>query len=130
VGGKNVQYGTGPEIWQEVSWPGPQPMQGASFTLTGANLAGNQIEEPGVWGLMRLLERGKVVRDTDQTFRVEWPIDLHQGRFQVVMEFRPSRADTPFFGPKASDARLFGLLRAPSVPPPAQLAASKQPCGG
>lgn len=27
VGGKSVQYGTGPEIWQELSWPGPQPLQ-------------------------------------------------------------------------------------------------------
>lgn len=130
VGGKTVQYGTGPELWQELSWPGEQPMQGAAFTLSGVNLAGNRIEEPGVWGLMRLLERGKVERTSDQTFRVEWPVDLHQGRFQVVMEFRPNRVDSPFFGPTtAGSPRLLGVLRQLATAPPPQLTASGAPCG-
>jgi type VI secretion system protein ImpL len=128
VGGKQVEHKNGPEQWQMISWPGTDPLAGASFGVRGANGMNEQAKQEGTWGLFRLLEAGTVTRPSNKVFSVAWQLQTHDVTLKI--DFRPVRSESPFFGvPGRTDRpRLFQPLRTPSGLPPAQITHSAAAC--
>jgi len=127
VGGKQINYDNGPLSWQELSWPGPEPMRGASFMVRGRNVrAGNEIA--GTWGMFKLLETGAVSRVADDTVSVTWRLPADD--VAVWIELRPKSAVSPFFDrdERGRDQQLLRVVRGSHVPAPRRIASSQPVC--
>jgi type VI secretion system protein ImpL len=127
VGGKTISYDNGPVRWQSMTWPGPEPARGASFTARGRTIkAGTEFE--GLWGLFRLLETGTTSRASDDAISVTWR--LPSDDVAVWIELRPSSAVSPFFDPsdRNPQPKLLRLLRGPNVSAPHRIANSQAAC--
>jgi type VI secretion system protein ImpL len=125
VGGKQIGYQNGPLTWQPMTWPGPDPSRGASFSVRGRAIrAGNDIE--GQWGLFRLLESGEVTRSGDDTISVVWRLPADDVR--VWIEVRPSGGSGRLFDAPDRSARLLRLLRAGGVSAPHRIAHNQAAC--
>ena len=128
IGGRSVDYHNGPERWHPLTWPGSDPHAGAFIQVRGANGMHERVNQDGVWGLYRLIEAGTVTRTSATVFSVAWQLRTHD--VIVRMDFRPKRAESPFF-PRAGSGRTLSFLspvRERAGHPPAQILKSGTPC--
>jgi type VI protein secretion system component VasK len=127
VGGKQISYDNGPLTWQTLSWPGPEPARGASFTVRGRAIRAGD-DHPGVWGLFKLLEAGTAQRASEDTIGVTWRLPTED--VAVWIELRPNNSESPFFdrGDRAQEPRILRVLRGPTVPAPHRIASSQPVC--
>jgi type VI secretion system protein ImpL len=129
VGGKLVEYHNEPESWQRVAWPGAEPGAGATLEISGEGGMHERIGQEGEWGLFRLLESGTVVANAgSRSFTATFDLRSHDVR--IVIDFRPVRSETPFFGVQGRDRapRFLSPLRATAAVPPNEIVTESRLC--
>ncbi|WP_224240865.1 type VI secretion system membrane subunit TssM [Hyalangium gracile] len=118
VDGKTVEYKNGPEEWHSFAWPGDGKKSGAFIKVRNNRGQVETLDQEGEWGLFRLMEAGVPQVDKGaRVFSVTWKMPSVGA--DVVIDFRPARTATPFFG--TSPGPGTGMLqpfRAPGVNPP------------
>lgn len=128
--GQCYEYHNGPERWTRYTWPGEDPVAGASIEIRGEGGIHERIEQSGEWGLFRLLEQGTVTQTSRgrRVFTMTWRLRDHQ--VDVAMDIRPVRGDAPFFGVAGHDRNppLLQPLRARDVDPPSEIANGRRIC--
>jgi type VI secretion system protein ImpL len=118
VDGQRYEYFNGPEEWRKMVWPAQGKAPGALLRVRLAGGREETLQQEGDWGLFRLLESGQVVgepgiRDFATSFR------FPSLGVSVVLDFRPARGDSPFFGPRrGGKPKLFTSFRSSLAPPP------------
>jgi type VI secretion system protein ImpL len=130
AGGQCYEYHNGPERWQRFTWPGENPVAGASLEIRGEGGIHERLEQEGEWGLFRLLEQGTVTSTSRgrRVFTMTWRLRDHQ--VDVSIDFRPVRGDAPFFGVAGRERNppLLQPLRARHVDPPEQIVNGRTTC--
>ena len=112
VDGQKFDYRNGPEEWHRIVWPGQGKSSGASLRVRTASGQEETIQQDGEWGLLRLVESGKLAGEPGaRDFAVSW--SLPSLGTSVTVDFRPARSETPFFGVRhpGEKARLFSPFR-------------------
>ncbi|ATB26780.1 type VI secretion system membrane subunit TssM [Melittangium boletus] len=131
IDGTDEIYRNGPDnIWKPMVWPGLAGKMGAHIHVESAFGATADIDEPGEWGLFRMLERVKQVELSadGRFFTATWEIEDMNGAL-VSVDFRPERTTNPFFSLTGNSAnRLLQLFRDPGLFPPRWLASKGTGC--
>jgi type VI secretion system protein ImpL len=131
IDGADELYRNGPDnIWKPMVWPGPAGKLGAHIHVVNAAGATADIDEPGEWGLFRLLERVKRIEPSGdgRFFTAVWEIADMNGA-QVAIDFRPERTANPFFGLSGSNtSRLLQIFRDPGLHAPQGIARGGKGC--
>jgi len=125
VGGAVLDYRNGPEEWSRIVWPGASPQEGATLEVRGQNGLEERIEQPGEWGLFRLLERAARVAGgghAARRFVATWR--MPRSELEVQVDVQPVRAESPFFASDDRQGRVLGPLRNAGVLPPREIASS------
>ena len=119
VDGQTVDYRNGPEDWYQFKWPQGGKAPGASIRVRDPRgSVDHTIHAEGEWGLLRLFEQGTPRAVGPTTFTVAWRVPTVDA--EVVIDFRPARSDTPFFGSLRAGhhAQALQPFRAPGLTPP------------
>lgn len=124
-----VSYENAPERWTRITWPNAEASaRGASIEVRGENGMHEVVRQEGEWGFFRLLEAGTVTSRGTGVFTMGWRLHTHD--VDIVIEVRPAREQSPFFG-VPNRSRSPGLLqpvRADVTPPRDIIAGGGQPC--
>lgn len=126
IDGEQVTYRTGPLTPHEMQWPGKKS-PGATLEVFGFSTK-DSLEFRGEWGLMQLLEQGKVVRGKPGTrkFKAVWDFSgAKLGTLEIIFEARS--VNTPFFGLGGS-SKFMSIFRTGAVRPPSSIIARGSPC--
>ena len=129
VDGQKFDYRNGPEEWHRIVWPMQGKTSGASLRVRTASGQEEVIQQDGEWGLLRLVEAGKLAGEPGaRDFAVSW--SLPSLGTSVTVDFRPARSETPFFGVRHSGekARLFAPFRN-GIAAPLNIGKSGPACG-
>lgn len=130
ISGTCVEHHNGPEQWHRFTWPGEDAVAGASIEVRGEGGIHEMIQQPGEWGLFRLLEQGTVTSASNgrRVFTVNWRLRDHE--IDVSVDIRPVRGDAPFFGVAGRERNppLLQPLRAQDVDPPREIANGRTTC--
>lgn len=119
VGDQRLEFTNAEERWLPARLPGDGPSdRGASLAIVGrrdgAELTA-ELSEPGEWGLFRLMERARVVRDGELLrFSFRLP-GLDEATIDVLVD--AGRADVLFVGRDGEPS----AWRSPDLVPPARL---------
>lgn len=117
VDGQRFEYRNGPEEWYRIIWPVLGKKAGASIRARAASGREEVVQQDGEWGLLRLVEAGKLKGEPGiRDFSVSWP--LPSLGTSITIDFRPARSESPFFGPRrGGKARMLAPFRAGVMPP-------------
>jgi type VI secretion system protein ImpL len=128
VDGQRFEYFNGPEEWRKMAWPAQGRAPGALLRVRAANGREETLQQDGEWGLFRLLEAGQPrgepgLRDFAMSF------NFPSMGVQVVVDFRPARSESPFFGTGRGGGRprLLAPFRS-GFAVPASIGKSGPPC--
>jgi type VI secretion system protein ImpL len=116
--------------WKPMLWPGQGGRPGAHLHVENASGATADLDEPGPWGLFRLLERVKRIEPSadGRFFTAVWDLEDLNGAL-VAIDFRPERTANPFFGLSGNDSsRLLRVFRDPGLMPPNGIAREGKGC--
>ncbi|RKH44616.1 type VI secretion system membrane subunit TssM [Corallococcus llansteffanensis] len=130
--GTDETYRNGPDtVWKPMSWPGQAGKLGAHIHVEHASGATGDIDEPGEWGLFRLLERVKRIEPSadGRYFTATWEIEDMKGAL-ISIDIRPERTSNPFFGLSGNKGKLMQIFRDPGLQPPRGIARGDSDCGG
>jgi type VI secretion system protein ImpL len=119
VDGKEVVYKNEPERWTQFTWPGDGKTAGAFIKVRSPKTSGpEELIREGEWGLFRLMEEGVAQIDKgSRVFTMTWK--MPQTKSEVVIDFKPERTATPFFGTSPGPGTaVLQPFRAPGVAPP------------
>jgi type VI secretion system protein ImpL len=95
IDGQQLRYRNTPPQWSNFVWPNPQGTAGA--TLTATSFDGRTIElvnEPGRYGLEKLINSAKRTRNADGTFSLSWT----QGSVTVALSMKIISTSQPSNG--------------------------------
>lgn len=112
IDGQQLRYRNTPPQWTNFVWPNPQGTPGA--TLTATSFDGRTIElvnEPGHYGLEKLINSAKRTRNPDGTFSLTWT----QGSVTVALSMRIISTSQPSSG-GGGDAPQQQSLRGTRLP--------------
>ena len=86
VGGERHTYDMGGREWVPLTWPGPNPEDGASLGAQGTE----EFVQKGVWGIFKLLDQGRPDKSSDGTPQVRWDLARAEkpGRIAVTYDFQ------------------------------------------
>lgn len=110
-----------------LRWPNKDA--GASLFVKGRQTKKN-LDEPGEWGLFKLLERWSKLPDGSGDV-LDFVFDLSQydlGSLEVRLKPIRSRGGTAFFGLSNGDRKYLSLIRASDVLPPKRLFTNRGGC--
>ncbi|WP_434391115.1 type VI secretion IcmF C-terminal domain-containing protein [Melittangium boletus] len=131
IDGTDELYRNGPDnVWKPMVWPGMAGKLGAHIHVENASGASADIDEPGEWGLFRLLERVKRIEPSGdgRFFTAIWEIEDMNGAL-VAIDFRPERTANPFFGLSGGNtSRLLQIFRDPGLEAPRGIARKGKGC--
>jgi type VI secretion system protein ImpL len=118
VDGQEVVYKNEPERWTKFSWPGDGKKSGALIKVRTARGQPEELERDGEWGLFRLMEDGVAQIDKgSRVFSMKWKMPSTNS--EVVIDFKPERTATPFFGTSPGPGTaMLQPFRASNVTPP------------
>lgn len=88
--GKSQVYSHGPIVAMNLTWPANNPQM--KLDISSPTINGSGMSTTGVWSIFRLIEKGKIMRQTANTTLVEYII---KGK-KVVLEFTTSLPKNPF----------------------------------
>jgi type VI secretion system protein ImpL len=111
IDGQQLRYRNTPPQWANFVWPNPQGSAGA--TLTATSFDGRSIElvnEPGRYGLEKLINSAQRTRNPDGTFSLKWT----QGSVTVALSMRIISTSQPTSG--GGDAPQQQSLRGARLP--------------
>lgn len=128
VDGQKFDYRNGPEEWHRIAWPGPGRGQGAFIRARAASGQEEIVQQEGDWGFFRLMEAGRVKGDAGKEFSVTWTLPSLGAN--VTIDFRPDRADTPFFGSRKKGSGKFLAPFRVGLSPPAEIGQGAPVCSG
>lgn len=95
IDGQQLRYRNTPPQWTNFVWPNPSGSPGA--TLTATSFDGRTIElvnEPGRYGLEKLINSAKRTRNADGTFALSWT----QGSVTVALSMKIISTSQPSSG--------------------------------
>jgi type VI secretion system protein ImpL len=116
VDGQRLDYRNGPEEWHRLTWPGPNRGRGAYLRVRTAAGREESFQQDGEWGLFRLLEAGAVKgQPGTSAFTASWALPTLNA--SVVVDFKPDRSETPFFGARYGARRFLAPFRTGGLPP-------------
>ncbi|RDU95050.1 type VI secretion system membrane subunit TssM [Trinickia dinghuensis] len=95
IDGQQLRYRNTPPQWTNFVWPNPQGSPGA--TLTATSFDGRTIQlvnEPGRYGLEKLINSAKRTRNADGTFALSWT----QGSVTVALSMKIISTSQPSSG--------------------------------
>lgn len=131
IDGTDEVYRNGPDnVWKPMAWPGVAGKLGAHIHVENASGATADLDEPGEWGLFRLLERVKRVEPSGdgRFFTAIWEVEDMNGAL-IAIDFRPERTANPFFGLSGNNtSRLLQIFRDPGLSPPRGIARGGKGC--
>ncbi|MGN6668647.1 MAG: type VI secretion system membrane subunit TssM [Trinickia sp.] len=110
IDGQQLRYRNTPPQWTNFVWPNPQGTPGA--TLTATSFDGRTIElvnEPGRYGLEKLINSAKRTRNPDGTFSLSWS----QGSVTVAMNMKIISTSQPSSGGNAPQQQSLAGVRLP-----------------
>ncbi|MDY7230939.1 type VI secretion system membrane subunit TssM [Hyalangium rubrum] len=118
VDGQEVVYKNEPERWTKFSWPGDGKKSGAQIKVRNPRGQLEELERDGEWGLFRLMEEGAAQMDKGaRVFSMKWKMPSTNA--EVVIDFKPERTATPFFGTSPSPGTgMLQPFRVAGVAPP------------
>ena len=90
--GKSYVYSHGPVNPATFTWPSKNENALAKIDISSPQINSAGISATGPWSIFRLIEKGKILRQTGNTTVVEYNI---QGK-NIVVEFTTSTAFNPF----------------------------------
>ena len=90
--GKSYVYSHGPVNPVTFTWPSKSENALAKIDISSPQINSAGISSTGPWSIFRLIEKGKIIRQTGNTTVVEYNI---KGK-NVVLEFTTSTAFNPF----------------------------------
>lgn len=90
--GKSYIYSHGPVTPIAFSWPAQNGDAGAKIDVVSPQTRDAGISTAGPWSIFRLVEKGRIVQQTNNTTTVEYNI---RGK-NVVLEFATSTSPNPF----------------------------------
>jgi len=126
VDGQRFEYFNGPEEWRKMTWPAQGKAPGALLRVRMAGGRDETLQQEGEWGLFRLLESGQVSGQPGQRdFTASFPFPA--SGVTVVLDFRASRSEAPFFGVRRGKAALLAPFRA-GLGPPNTIGGGVPPC--
>lgn len=97
LGGDMAAYIMGIRDWKELEWPGSDPNAGAALRLdTSGGPAADNLSEPGLWGLFKLLDRAQFAGAESATPAASWRVSAGPTTLRVVYEFQPVSTNHPF----------------------------------
>jgi type VI secretion system protein ImpL len=131
IDGTDEVYRNGPDnVWKPMIWPGVAGKLGAHIHVENALGATADLDEPGEWGLFRLLERVKRIEPSGdgRFFTAIWEVEDMNGAL-VAIDFRPERTANPFFGLSGNNtSRLLQIFRDPGLSPPLGISRGGKGC--
>jgi type VI secretion system protein ImpL len=131
IDGTDEVYRNGPDnVWKPMVWPGVAGKLGAHIHVENASGATADLDEPGEWGLFRLLERVKRIEPSGdgRFFTAIWEIEDMNGAL-IAIDFRPERTANPFFGLSGNNtSRLLQIFRDPGLSPPRGISRGGKGC--
>ena len=96
LGDQDFLYSMGPQVWQEMSWPGSSGSAGALLQIK-LDGAWEPREVQGWWGFFRLLETARVQPINESTFKVEWAFQSKSGRpLRIQYDLKARSSRNPF----------------------------------
>lgn len=129
--GTSVTYRDEPDNpWKLLLWPGQGGRPGVHLHVENASGASADLDEPGPWGLFRLLERARRIEPSadGRYFTAVWDPEELNGAL-VAIDFRPERTANPFLGPSGTGpSRLLRVFREPGLMPPNGIARDGRGC--
>lgn len=90
--GKSYLYNHGPVAPVTFTWPAKSEKASVTIELASQGDSGAGMSETGIWSIFRLVEKGKILRQTDNVTVVEYNI---KGK-NMVLEITTSSAKNPF----------------------------------
>ena len=116
VDGQRVDYRNGPEEWHRLAWPGQNRGGGAYLRVRTAAGREESFRQEGEWGLFRLLDASTVKgQPGTSAFTASWALPTLNAA--VVVDFKPDRSETPFFGARSGARRFLEPFRTGGLPP-------------
>ena len=88
--GKSQVYSHGPIVPMNLTWPSDDPQ--IKLNISSPAVSGVGISSTGAWSIFRLVEQGRIIRQTTNTTVVEY---LIKGK-KVVLELTTSTPNNPF----------------------------------
>ncbi|HEX7685211.1 MAG TPA: type VI secretion system membrane subunit TssM [Trinickia sp.] len=111
IDGQQLRYRNTPPQWTNFVWPNPQGTPGAALTATSFDGRTIQlVNEPGRYGLEKLINSAKRTRNPDGTFALSWT----QGSVTVALSMRIISTSQPSSG--GGDAPQQQSLRGVRLP--------------
>ena len=90
--GKSYVYSHGPADPMTFTWPAKGEKALTAITITSPDAKGSGISTTGIWSIFRLIEKGKIVRQTNNITVVEYNI---KGK-SITLEITTPTAKNPF----------------------------------
>ena len=90
--GKSYVYSHGPADPMTFTWPAKGEKALTAITITSQDAKGSGISTTGIWSIFRLIEKGKIVRQTNNITVVEYNI---KGK-SITLEITTPTAKNPF----------------------------------
>jgi type VI secretion system protein ImpL len=86
VGGKKLTYEMGGRDWEDMTWPGPEPEDGARLGAPGTD----GLAVQGIWGIFRILDQGKLGKSSDGSPQMRWKLERggKLGPITVIYDFK------------------------------------------
>ncbi len=96
IGDQDLLYSMGPQVWQEMTWPGSSGSTGALLQIK-LDGAWEPREAQGWWGFFRLLETARVIPINDSTFKVVWAFQSRDDRpLRIQYDLKARSSKNPF----------------------------------
>jgi type VI secretion system protein ImpL len=125
VDGQQLRYRNTPPVWTNMVHPGPQGTPGAK--ISAVTFDGRTVDifnEPGQFGLQRMIESASKTRKGDRWFELRWNV----GGVAVAVELKiVSDASSNGNGSSSPQGRGFAGLRLPDAIVGRALAAASSP---
>ncbi|HET9888840.1 MAG TPA: ImcF-related family protein, partial [bacterium] len=92
-----IVYDMGLSKETKVSWPGAQGIEGASVAVSMDGNEPGELNEPGPWGLFKLLDKSKITARTDSESEVRFRME-RAGEYVIEVPYliRASTVPHPF----------------------------------
>lgn len=98
VNGQEYRYRNGPQEWLKFTWPGSGDSLGARVMgLAGREAAYAEMNYTGVWGVFRLLDKGKMKKASSREYQYSWTMNSNIGTsINVKFKLKADRAGNVF----------------------------------
>lgn len=115
VDGSELRYRNGPQEWQNMTWPGPNPGAHVRAVRAGT-LASAELSVDGPWAMMHLIDKAHIGSIEGDTFMATWSLQDSGGqRLNASFRIRADRGVAMLTGSMQSYHLPVDIFTHPSV---------------